>query len=340
MIREQPTKNAPQGCWRRMSQRRSASLEMPQRTNDYQQLIALLHHQLAPEGATVTESHMVHLKGKLREVDVVIRAEVAGIPINIFVECRDRGRPADIEWIDQLVGKYRDSGGKVVAVSRSGFTEAALQAAKTAGITVMSIAEATDTNWAEWVRNIDRIWFTFVHRWLERVVSIGLAASEARPPDAAVRLSEVVFERSDGSPLGTVFDIFTRQRGAPGFDESVTRAPHQPDGKIKFTLGLPAAAVAVTPDGEKRLATGIVYLLGEEVDTVEVPLSPGEYAARSVAMGVGTGAMWKAQVVYVQGEDGKTRTSIRIARLDGQKFVDGHVEFYGVGWPIPGYTSS
>jgi len=51
---------------------------MPPRTNDFQQFVALLHKQLAPTGATVTESNMVldRMTGDLREVDVTVDGRV------------------------------------------------------------------------------------------------------------------------------------------------------------------------------------------------------------------------------------------------------------------------
>ncbi len=75
--------------------------------------------QLAPEGAAVTESEMVKdpHTGQLREVDVTVRHEVAGYPVLICIECRDRGRKADVQWIDELAGKYGGRGAKALGAS-------------------------------------------------------------------------------------------------------------------------------------------------------------------------------------------------------------------------------
>ena len=97
---------------------------MPKRTNDFQSLIALIERQLAPEGAQVTESKLLKdiLTGEEREVDTVIETKVSGHTITIGIECRDRDRRADVEWIDQLLGKYQNLPvHKIIAVSRSGF---------------------------------------------------------------------------------------------------------------------------------------------------------------------------------------------------------------------------
>src|SRR6266545_3818876 len=101
---------------------------MPQRTNDFQELIALIHRQLAPT-ARVTESVIREdaLTGGGREVDITVEGELAGYPVTVVIECRDHKRPQDVVWIDQLVGKYLHQVARVVAVSSSGFTPEAIK---------------------------------------------------------------------------------------------------------------------------------------------------------------------------------------------------------------------
>lgn len=93
---------------------------MPARSNEFQKLIALLHRQVAAPETTVKESDCITdpATGELREVDVLIEHTVAGYTARIAVECRDRSRAATIQWIDELIGKYQNTGVKVVAVSK------------------------------------------------------------------------------------------------------------------------------------------------------------------------------------------------------------------------------
>src|SRR5260370_39298758 len=120
---------------------------MPKRTNDFQELMALVHRQLAPSGATVTESAIREdaTTHQGREIDITIQHEVAGYPITLVVECRDHDRPQDMTWIEALVGKCLHQVAHVIAVSSSGFTSQALEKAKAVGITTMAIAEARGT---------------------------------------------------------------------------------------------------------------------------------------------------------------------------------------------------
>jgi hypothetical protein len=101
---------------------------VPPRSNEFQRLVKVIYEQIKPEGASVTESAMLREKGSSteREVDVLVEARLADTVVRLAVECRDRSRRDDIEWIDQLIGKYRDLPvDKIIAVSASGVTKSA-----------------------------------------------------------------------------------------------------------------------------------------------------------------------------------------------------------------------
>lgn len=120
---------------------------MPKRSNDFQRLVAAIERQLAPLGAVVTESKLIKEKNSdtEREVDIAIESQVGQHRVLIAVECRDRSRPENLEWIDGLIGKYRDLPvEKVVAVSRSGFTRTATKKAKEVNISTVTLEAAID----------------------------------------------------------------------------------------------------------------------------------------------------------------------------------------------------
>src|SRR3712207_6485571 len=108
---------------------------MPRRSNEFQRLIYLLHRQLHHR-ATVNESAMLpdRLGGDAQEVDVLIEEPVGQIRMLIGVECRDRSRPATVEWVQEMRGKHQHRTDKLVLVSRSGFTRTALREAQRYGI--------------------------------------------------------------------------------------------------------------------------------------------------------------------------------------------------------------
>ena len=140
---------------------------MPKRSNPFQQLITFLEMQLAPGGATVTPCALVEPidGGARREVDILIEQHIGPHVIRIGVECRDHGRKQDVQWIEALVGKYEHLAvHKVVAVSRAGFTAAALRAAHHFKIDTVTLESAFSANWpaecAKWCARL----VVWVHR--------------------------------------------------------------------------------------------------------------------------------------------------------------------------------
>ena len=107
---------------------------MPKRTNEFQRIVAYIYSQIVPTGGRVTESAFLREDGtgQPREVDVLVEHNIAGHDISIAVECRDYTRDQNLEWIDNLIGKYsRLKVSHVVAVSSSPFSEAEDKSRKT-----------------------------------------------------------------------------------------------------------------------------------------------------------------------------------------------------------------
>jgi hypothetical protein len=113
-------------------------------------MIRRIYQQLAPQGVTVTESAEFserHTQAK-REIDILLEVPAVGEKVRIAVECRDHARPADVTWIDALVGKYRDLPvDRVVAVARSGFTPEAAKKALANRIETKSLKEGLQADW-------------------------------------------------------------------------------------------------------------------------------------------------------------------------------------------------
>lgn len=125
---------------------------MPKRTNDFQQLVLRIYQALAGTGAHVEESVLVPEKNSdaKREVDVLVTALVAGHKTRIAIECRDHTKDQDITWVDGLIGKYANLGiEKVIAVSSTDYSSTAFQKAAQHNIELLSLKEASETDWAD-----------------------------------------------------------------------------------------------------------------------------------------------------------------------------------------------
>ena len=123
---------------------------MPKRTTPEQQLARKIYQAMATAGATVKESQEKTERGRnaKREVDLLIEQELFGTPIKIAVEVRGRKRKDTLEWIDGLVGKYKDINvQKIIAISTSGFTNEAVIKARDENIDTLTLAEAECLDW-------------------------------------------------------------------------------------------------------------------------------------------------------------------------------------------------
>jgi hypothetical protein len=118
-----------------------------------EELVARIEQSFAPDGATVRSPDRIANKvtGKVREVDVSIRYPIGTHEVLIVMQCRARGRTADETWIEHLVTEAQSIGADLmVAVSTSGFTDAAKNAAARYNIRLRTVREITSDELAQW----------------------------------------------------------------------------------------------------------------------------------------------------------------------------------------------
>jgi hypothetical protein len=92
------------------------------------------------------------ITGRLREVDITLRANVGSSPVLIGIECRDRAARADVQWIEQIVTKRDEIGAhKMIAVSSKGFSAAAIKLARERGIEARTLREVLPVEAFDWL---------------------------------------------------------------------------------------------------------------------------------------------------------------------------------------------
>jgi len=137
---------------------------MPARTNEFQKLIYLVKHNLA-NGATVTESRMLIdlIAGDEVEVDVCVEGSIGDDPVKICIECRDRSRKADKNWVHEMKAKHdRLPTNVLVLASSKGFTKKALELARSYGIQTVTLEEVQNDSFPEILLREgrpDHVWF-------------------------------------------------------------------------------------------------------------------------------------------------------------------------------------
>jgi hypothetical protein len=133
---------------------------VPQRTNTFQQVVAILHQHLADDSASVEESAFLvnRVTGKPREVDVVIRSTVAGQEMIVGVEATmKRG---DSPWVEGIIGKHADlPTDRLVLVAERGFSRPARVYAKRKGVALIEPADlAGDDPARRLAAEFHRVW--------------------------------------------------------------------------------------------------------------------------------------------------------------------------------------
>jgi|GEM_PF-2154437 len=132
---------------------------MSKQTNSFQQLVHRIHATCAGPDATVTESFLEpDPDGVEREVDILVEEEVRSTRLRTAIECRNHGRKASIEWIDQVIGKYGELEiDRIVLVNRQGYSEPARKKAARHAIQLWTLTQLSEKAWPE---GLPFIWLT------------------------------------------------------------------------------------------------------------------------------------------------------------------------------------
>jgi hypothetical protein len=306
---------------------------MPQRTNDFQKLILLLHQQLSPGGSRITESNMVRDPdtGQLREVDITIESDSGFQPITLLIECRDHKRKQTIEWIEQLIGKYMDRTGRaIVAVSSSGFTSDARRKALRHNILPLSFEEAQDTEWLSDLKAYPTMTISFTMPELAgvdtKLVDKTLKTSDFPP----MNVSEVTLYRRNGDGMGTPLTLFDQLNEGDAIEVSLFRhGVTRPDGLLEVGLRLENGAYFIAPDGTQVLVEGIVFLVRLNQEETDVNIEAAKYGPADVATGKARTKTWRVQLAAVRGADRKPHLALSLQHATGV-FPPGVLKAYGI----------
>jgi hypothetical protein len=132
---------------------------LPRRGNPFQSLVRELH-AAAPVGCTVIESAELRdiQTGEIREVDLVIEANVEGYSVRISVECTASRRPADVTWVEEMIVKHQNlPTDRLVLVSAAGFSRQAATKARANRADVLALGEVAGVEWTKVVGKIEEV---------------------------------------------------------------------------------------------------------------------------------------------------------------------------------------
>lgn len=296
---------------------------MPVRSNPFQTMVRALQSAVQL-GGTVTESKLLTDKttGLPREVDIVVDTAVGPYGLVLSFECISTRRRADVGWVEEMHAKHASlPTDKLFLVSKSGFSQQALQKARFHNHVPCSLGRPDECKWAELVSEHRRIFLqdlraavlsfagrAFVGR------SLHLEDRLRRPAcDLDVSVSEVVDTiLAKPKVLGAAVDLATTAEGKGAVIE------------LAVSSGLEAIDVSGSTFGVDRLSIAVVF----EVRRTKIDLTPGFINDHVVSFGgARTDAGSMLHVAIVQARERRPAVTVSEFGTNGatqhRQLVDG-----------------
>ena len=194
----------------------------------FERLVYEIQKDFAGTGATVTHrEYIMGADSKVeREIDISIRQQVAQYPILVVIDCKDYAEPIDVKTIEEFAGLVKDvRANKGVMVSSNGFTPAAINVAKNAGIDTLRLIDSKGVDWKNYIAVPLLIVWTHLEKSFLNVSGIGHIVL----PYATEELFELQMYTDDGTLLGTPLKVMHRKWNKE-------EIPHEP-GTYEVELG-------------------------------------------------------------------------------------------------------
>lgn len=154
----------------------------------------------------------IHTK-KIRQIDISIRLSDGPTHLFVMVEVRDHNKPVDVRYIEEINSKKQSVGANAAfIVSRSGFTETALEKANYLGIQTLTYEEALKSDWSGWIkckyfivgeRKYDNV---LIMLWKDNSNEILNVNPEILSQIQKDSKSKVLLD-NEGKPIGSFFDL-------------------------------------------------------------------------------------------------------------------------------------
>ena len=274
-------------------------------------MIRAIETQLNPVGAKVEESVILldtH-DGTPREVDVLITIPAGDRSLRIGIEARDHKRRADLQWIEQLKTKFEFLDiDRRVAVSRKGFSKAALAKARLFGIETMTLSAATSKKWNPAINGIEEI--VVGTGFVETTnVQLHLRQVEGRSPGSLPDAAQIVLHHPDGV-IESVVDFLNRANRSQQLLELIQAAkpdPYMPALPISFAFPI---RTFVDLAGDRWEITGLDTWYRHVERKVTVPLQRGMYGKHAVLHGTASLGGASVEATYIEEERGSVRGGI------------------------------
>jgi Restriction endonuclease len=139
-----------------------------------------------------------------RQIDISIRDNVAQYSVLVVIDCKDYKQPVDVKTVEGFVGLLRDvRANRGAVIAYNGFTEAAVNVAKSHGVDTFLLLDTESIDWQCYVTIPALLERTHFQKFSIMVEGTGLT----RIPASAEGLGDLELYGEDGASLGTVKNI-------------------------------------------------------------------------------------------------------------------------------------
>lgn len=304
---------------------------MPRRTNRFQRLIYLIQRKLAAS-AVVTESKLLNnvRTGTPTEVDIVIEAMIANVPMTLGIECTAEKRPATVEWVREMMGKHQDLPiNKSILVSKSGFTQQAIRLADVNGIMAITLQEAQSADWESVLGNFDTL---MLGAWEFTSLGGAVEVEKVDPLGEEIKIGPETKVMREGQAGEITFEEFIKQAiGAEKVFTAVLQKQQKTQvnaNQDEFTFTINAVynepLIITNGTGAKWILKSGTYKVLAKTKKTPLSLTAQKFMNTEVAHGTAKNifngpADSKAEVqVAVIKSENKMSASLLIPDLDGK----------------------
>jgi hypothetical protein len=278
-------------------------VEMPKRSNTFQQLVFHLQRQLAGQ-STVTESKFLkdRVTWDAREVDVVIESAIGEYELTISVECVAGGRKASVEWVERMVEKHRNlPTNQLVLVAKAGFSKSAQRKADSAGVRTYSLGKAIDADWTEIVGRLERIFFA---RFEFKLQSFAVRLDNPSSQFHLIGPGQA-FLTAAGEHIASALEIGHHILNQHPFASRVMdEVKEDGEKRADYEVEAPADWYVVDTSGQHHLITTIRLHFTITRRSAPIELSHASWNDVPVAFGAGETAFGSTFVSFIEPKEG------------------------------------
>lgn len=136
---------------------------MPIRSNRFQKLVHMIERQLSGKAVVRQSVKLIDRDTQeKREVDVVIEVTSGHHKLKLGVEATSRSRKAGTPWVESMICKHQGLSDRLILVAEQGFTQPAMEKARTHNVDVVALEEAESLDWTKLVGKYTELWFAKV----------------------------------------------------------------------------------------------------------------------------------------------------------------------------------